>query len=448
MVDLLIKNGLVVTMDKDRRIISDASVAVDDGRIVSVKRGRGGKGKPDEVIDARGKIVMPGLICAHTHLYGMLLRGAPLKIEPPTDFAQILQRVWWPMDEAMTKEDAYASALISCLEFIKTGTTLFADTFSGPNAISGVLDRIAAAVGQSGMRGIIAFEATERHTHAEGARGTKENERFIQKTKKERVHRIQGMFSVHASFTVSDELLRYARELASKYKVPLTIHTSEGLGDLYHNYERYGKRTVERLNDVGLLGPDAVLAHCVQVNDDELAIIKKTGAKVAHNPMSNMLNAVGVTPAVKMLSMGIPVGLGNDGYIFDGFENIRAAFLLHKVALRDPRAISPMEALEMATIKGAELYGLQNELGSIEPGKLADIIIVDPTLAPTPIRPESVVGHIVNTVDGDDVETVVVGGNVLMRDRKLLTMEEADVVKTARKSAEKLWQKLGAIRRS
>ncbi|MDI6643182.1 MAG: amidohydrolase family protein [Candidatus Hodarchaeaceae archaeon] len=447
MVDLLIKNGLIVTMDGGRRIIADGSVAVDDGRIVSVKRGRWGKGKPDEVIDARGKIVMPGLICSHTHLYGMLLRGAPLKVEPPTDFAQILQRAWWPMDEAMTKEDAYASALISCLEFIKTGTTLFADTFSGPNAISGVLDRIAAAVEQSGMRGILAFEATERHTHAEGSRGTKENERFICKIRKERVRRVQGMFSIHASFTVSDELFHYVRELASRYKVPLTIHTSEGLADLYHNYERFGKRTIERLNDVGLLAPDVVLAHCVHVNDDELTIIKKTGAKVAHNPMSNMLNAVGVAPVVKMFSMGIPVGLGNDGYIFDGFENIRAAFLLHKVALRDPRAISPMEALEMATIRGAELYGLQNELGSIEPGKLADIIIVNPALAPTPIHPESVVGHIVNTVDGDDVETVIVGGNVLMRDRKMLTMDEAEAVKVARKSAEKLWQKLGAIRR-
>lgn len=447
MVELLIKNGLVVTMDKDRRIIADGSVAVDEGRIVSVKRGGSGKGKPEEVIDARGKIVMPGLICSHTHLYGMLLRGAPLKIEPPSDFSQILQRVWWPMDEAMTKEDAHASALISCLEFIKTGTTLFADTFSGPNAISGVLDKIAAAVEQSGMRGIISFEATERHTHAEGSKGIKENERFILKTKKERMHRVQGMFSIHASFTVSDELLRYARELTSRYKVPLTIHASEGLVDLYHNYERFGKRTIERLRDAELLGPDVVLAHCVHVNDNELAIIKKTGTKVAHNPMSNMLNAVGVAPVVKMLSMGIPVGLGNDGYVFDGFENMRAAFLLHKLALGDPKVISPMVALEMATIRGAELYGLENELGSIESGKLADIIIVDPKRAPTPVRPESVVGHLVNTVNGDDVETVIVGGNILMRDKKMLSMEEEEAIKVSRKSAEKLWQKLGAVKK-
>ncbi|MDI6819876.1 MAG: amidohydrolase family protein [Candidatus Hodarchaeaceae archaeon] len=447
MVDLVIKNGLIVTMDKEHRIIANGSVGVEDGRIVSIGRRIKVEGKPEETIDAKGKIVMPGLICSHTHLYRGFLRGAPLKIEPPTDFSQILQRTWWPMDEAMTREDAYASALISCLGFVKTGTTLFADTFSGPNAITGVLDRIAAAVEQSGIRGIIAFEATERRTHAEGAKGTRENERYIRKIKKERTSRVRGMFGIHASFTVSEELLRYVRELASRYKVPITIHTSEGLVDLYHNYERFGRRTVERLCDAGLLGADVVLAHCVQVNDDELDIIKRTNTKVAHNPMSDMLNAVGIAPIAKMLSMGISVGLGNDGYIFDGFENIRAAFLLHKIALRDPRAISPMEALEMATIRGAELYGLENELGSLEAGKLADIIIIDPATAPTPIRPESVVGHLVNTITGNDVETVIVGGTAVMRERKLLTLDEQETVKVARKAAEKLWQKLGAIRR-
>jgi len=446
-VDLLIKNGLVVTMDKDRRILKEGTVAVENGRIASVGRGIKIKEKPEETIDAKGKIVMPGLICSHTHLYGMLLRGAPLKIEPPSDFSQILQRVWWPMDEAMTRDDAYASALISCLEFIKTGTTLFADTYSGPSSITGVLDRIADAVDKSGIRGIIAFEATERRTYAEGAKGVRENERFIKKIKKERMRRVRGMFSIHASFTVSDELVRHVRERASQYKAPITIHVSEGLIDPLYNYQKFGKRTIERLRDVDLLAPDVVLAHCVNVNDDELAIIKSTGAKVAHNPMSNMLNAVGVAPVVKMLKMGISVGLGNDGYIFDGFENIRVAFLLHKVAHRDPRVISPMEALEMATIRGAELYGMENELGSLEPGKLADVIIIDPSIAPTPVRPESVVGHIVNTVGGDDVETVIVGGSVVMRNRKVLTLDEDEVVKISKKAAEKLWMKLGAIRR-
>lgn len=446
MVDLLIKDGLIVTVDKNRQIIAKGSVAIENGRIIGVGKSLKLDEKPEKVLNASGKIVMPGLICSHTHLYAVFLKGIPVKNDSITDLTQTLKQIWWQMDEALTREDAYASALFSCLEFIKTGTTMFADTFSGPNAITGVLDHIARAVERSGIRGILSFEATERRTHAEGSRGVRENERFIVKVKKQRSRLVRGMFSVHASFTASDELLQYVRNLADRHKAPITIHACEWFGDVYFSYEKFGKRTVERLFDVGFLGPDVVLAHCVHVNDDELSMIKKTGAKVAHNPMSNMLNAVGVAPIVKMLSMGIPVGLGNDGYIFDGFENIRAAFLLHKVAHLDPRVISSWDALEMATIKGAELYGLENELGSIEPGKLADLIIINPSLSPTPVRVESVVEHILNTINSGNVETVIVGGNIVMEDRKVLTLDEREVVENSRKSAEKIWQKIGVIR--
>lgn len=448
MVDMLVKDGLIVTMDRDRRVIAGGSIEIEDGRMVSIGRGKEvGREKPDQVINARGKIVMPGIVCSHTHLHGTFFRAAPLKVEHPADFVQILRNVRWPIEEEMTRDDAYVSALSSCLHFIKTGTTFFADTFSGQNAITGVLDRIAAAIRRSGIRGIIAFEATERRTHAEGAKGTRENERFIRKVKKERVPKVRGMFGIHAPFTVSDELLHYVRELASRYEAPITIHASESLADLYHSYEHFGKRPIDRLKDAGLLGHDTIPVHCVHASEEELEILKKTGAKVAHTPMSNMLNGVGVAPVVRMLSIGIPVGLGDDGCTPDGFENLRTAFLLHKLALRDPRVISPQEVLEMATVKGAELYGLQEELGSLEPGKLADLIIVNPALAPTPLRPETVVGHLVHNTSGGDVETVIVGGRVVMNERKVMALDEAEVVKAARQSVEKLWQKLGVIGR-
>jgi cytosine/adenosine deaminase-related metal-dependent hydrolase len=447
MSSLLIKNGLIVTMDKDRRVIPDGSVAVEDGRVVSLRRGTPGKGKHEEVIDARGKIVLPGLVCAHTHLYRIFLRDAPLIAESPTDLSQLMQRLRWPVEEAMTKEDAYTSALFSCLRLMKSGITFFADTFSGPNVVRGVLDRIASAIERSGVRGIIGFEATERRTHTEGARGAMENERFIKRIKKERTSFVQGMFCIGASFTVSDELFRFVRELASRYKAPMSVHVSEGLIDVYHNYEHYGKRTIERLNDIGILAPDVVLAHCVHVNDDELEIIKKRGAGVAHNPMSDMLGGAGIAPVAKMLSMGIPVGLGNDGYVFDGFENIRVASLLQKVACGNPQVISPSEALEIATIRGAELYGLQNELGSIEHGKLADMIIIDPAQTPAPLHSGSVAPYLVNGVSGSDVETVIVGGRVVVREGKVQTVDEAEVARVARKSVEKLWEKLGLTRR-
>jgi 5-methylthioadenosine/S-adenosylhomocysteine deaminase len=444
MASILVKGGITVTMDLDRRILSDHSIIVEDGKFTAIGKTSDiiRDWRADEVIDASGAIVMPGLVCSHTHLYGMLLRGAALDIVPPSDFTQILQRIWWPVDESLTFEDAYASALVGCVEFLKTGTTTFADTYSGPNSIEGVLDRIAQAIREVGIRGLIAFEATERHSKEEGERGVQENARFARKIGGEKGSKVRPLFSLHASFTVTDELIQLVRRLASELAVPATIHTSEGLGDLQHNMVRYGKRTVERLRDVGLLAPDVVLAHCVHVNDSELDIVAKSGAKVAHNPMSNMLNAVGTAPVLEMLRRGISVGLGNDGYIFDGFENMRAAYLIHRVMCRDPNAIDAYTVLEMATIRGAELYGLAKELGSIELGKKADLIVIKPEVLPTPLSSDTVVGHLINSVDGDDVRTTVVDGRIIMRDRAVLTTDEKRAQRKGQEAAAGLWERL------
>lgn len=442
MVDLLIKNGVLVTMDAQRRILEGHAVAVKAGKIVEVDRTENLERKHNqaEAIDATGRIVMPGIICSHSHLYGMLLRGASLNIDPPSDFTQILQRVWWPVDEAMNFEDAYASALVACLEFAKSGVTTFADTYSGPNSISGVLDHIARAVGEVGIRGLIAFEATERHSAEEGEKGVQENVRFAEKVKPE--SKARPLFSIHASFTVSDALIRRVKQLAQKYHVPITIHASEGLVDLHHNLENYGKRTVERLRDVGLLGPDVVLAHCVNLDEKEIGILEETDTGVAHNPMSNMLNAVGVAPLLQMLKRNVRVGLGNDGYIFDMFENMRAAFLLHRVYHKNPNAIDPYTILEMATVNGAGLYGMRKEVGSIEPGKKADIILIKPSVLPTPLNANSAVGHLINTVDGDDVETVFVEGKPIVKNKKLVTFDEEKAQSIAQAAAAKLWDRL------
>jgi putative selenium metabolism protein SsnA len=446
LVDFLIKNGVLVTMDGQRRILEGHAVAVEAGKIVEVDRTETLERKHNraEAIDAAGRIVMPGIICSHSHLYGMLLRGASLNIDPPSDFTQILQRVWWPLDEAMNFEDAYASALVACLECAKSGVTTFADTYSGPNSISGVLDHIARAVGEVGIRGFIAFEATERHSAEEGEKGVQENVRFAEKVKPE--SKARPLFSIHASFTVSDALIRRVKQLAQKYHAPITIHASEGLVDLQHNLENYGKRTVERLRDVGLLGPDAVLAHCVNLNEKEIDILADTGTGVAHSPMSNMLNAVGVAPLLQMLKRNVRVGLGNDGYIFDMFENMRAAFLLHRVHHKNPNAIDPYTILEMATVNGAGLYGVGKEVGSIEPGKKADIILIKPSVLPTPLNASSVVGHLINTVDGDDVETVLVEGKLIVKNRKLVTFDEDKAQSIAQAAAAKLWDRLKTVK--
>jgi cytosine/adenosine deaminase-related metal-dependent hydrolase len=177
-----------------------------------------------------------------------------------------------------------------------------------------------------------------------------------------------------------------------------------------------------------------------------LDIVAKSGAKIAHNPMSNMLNAVGTARVPDMLRRGIRIGLGNDGYIFDGFENMRAAYLIHRSVLRDPNAIDAYEILEMATIRGAELYGLEKQLGSIERGKSADLIVVKPDILPTPLNADSVVGHLINTITGHDVRTTIVDGRIVMRNRTVTTLDEMGAQRKGQDAAAALWQRLRTMK--
>ncbi|MFX1417067.1 MAG: amidohydrolase family protein [Promethearchaeota archaeon] len=435
----LIRGGLVVTGDEKGTVHSDGYVLFEGNRILEV-----GAGKPREsagnIVDAKGSLVIPGLVTAHTHLYGILLRGASLNIDPPTDFAQILQRVWWPLDEKLTLEDAKASALSASADMLRNGSTFFADTYSGPNSIKGSLDAIADGANQVGIRSMLAFEMTERDSPKDGQKGLTENLRFAKRADSDSLANL--MVSVHASFTLSDELIQKAVEEARRLDVPVTIHTSEGLVDLYHNLERYGERTVERLSRLGVLAPKTVLAHCVHVDDIELDLIALHGASVAHNPMSNMLNAVGTAPVPEMLKKGITVGLGNDGWIYDPFENMRCALTVHRLATGNPSVIGPDEVFRMATLEGAKCYGLENEIGSLEEGKLADIVVLDTSRLPTPLTPESAIGHLVNTFGGRDVASVFVDGVSVVEKGRLRLIEDEEVSRVSMESAESLWTRL------
>jgi 5-methylthioadenosine/S-adenosylhomocysteine deaminase len=437
--DLLIQNALVVTGDEKGTIYERGHVSATNGIITSIGPDDPSR-KAESVIDASGCVIIPGLITAHTHLYGILLRGASLNIEPPTDFAQVLQRVWWPVDEALTVDDAYASALSASADMLRNGSTLYADTYSGPNSIEGSLAAIAKGTKEVGIRGIIAFEITERNNPEEAERGLKEGINFVKSIKNNEL--ISGMMSLHASFTVGDEMVRMAVEEARKLDIPITVHTSEGLVDLYHNLETSGERTVERLDRLGVLGTRTVLAHCVHVNDHEMDLIAKRKSSVAHNPMSNMLNAVGVAPVPSMLKRGITVGLGNDGWIYDPFENMRCAMTVHRLASGNPSEISPEEVFKMATLDGARCYGLENQLGSLEKGKLADIVILNGSTVPTPLTKKSVIGHLLNTFSGKDVRDVFVNGIHTVEKGRLCLTSDDHVAQVSRKSARNLWTRL------
>jgi len=444
-VDTLINNALIVTMNRKGDIIPRGYVAIRDGKIVDVGAGDGrAKYSAEEVIEVKRAVVTPGFVCAHTHFYGILLTGSPWfgVIEPPSDFQQNLQRIWWPLDESLTYEDIYVSALLGAMMLARTGTTFFKDLLDAPNAISGSLDHIERAVNEVGIRGFAGYSVTQRRSIKEGYEGLNENERFVRKTLSDKETRVKGVFTVHASFTVTDDILVKTKELADKYGTIYALHVEEGLIDVYHSIERYGKRPIERMRDIGFLSPRLMAIHVVQATEDELKILKKYGVKVAHNPMSNMINGVGVPPVPKMLSMGITVGLGNDGYIMDVFDNMRSAFLLHKVHLRDPRVMPVDTVVRMATIDSAKVLGVESNIGSIEPGKDADITIISPEFVHTPLDERTVYGHLVNTFTGNDVWGVLSRGEWVVKNRMFTRVDTEKVMEYAHKVVNRLWDRM------
>lgn len=444
-VDILVSNALIVTMNSERRVLDRGYVAIRDGVIVDVGVGEDTeKYTAEETISGKRAVVTPGLLCAHTHLYGLLLTGSPWfnRIESPSDFQQNLQRVWWAVDVLIGYEEAYASALMGSILFAKSGVTGFFDNISSPNTINTVLDYVERGVSEVGLRGFLSFEATQRRSDEEGFRGLAENERFIRKNNSDPSKLVKGAIYVHASFTVKDELLIKAKELSDKYNALLAIHTEEGLVDVYHNIERYGLRPIERLYRLGFLGPRTHLVHAVHTSDEELELVKLTGSHVAHNPTSNMLNAVGVARIPDMLKTGINVGLGNDGYIFDYFEVMRSAFLLHKLWRRDPRVMTPLQVFEMATINVAKMFHLDSIIGSIEPGKRADIVILKPRTPNTPVNSQTIYSHLVNTFSSRDVDTVIVDGELVLRDGKLVKVDEEKAVDYVHSAVEQFWDRL------
>ncbi|MHA2225102.1 MAG: amidohydrolase family protein [Candidatus Hodarchaeales archaeon] len=438
---LLLKNGLVVTMNGNNEVISKGNVLVENGKIIAV--GKTESTEIDNVIDCNHQLIFPGFVCAHTHLYSALLRGAPLSIDPPTDFTQNLQRIWWPMDEAITLQDAYASALYAVYELALNGVTAYLDTFSAPNCIENSLDRISKATQDVGTRGVICFESTERRSKEEGIRGLEENRRFISINDPEK-SLLHGIYCLHASFTVSNELIHKTNEYAAETDSFKTIHTSEGLGDLQHNMEKYGKRTVERLYDEGFLGSKTALAHAVHVNHHEIDLIAQTNTNIAHNPKSNELNAVGTANLPEMIQKGINVGVGNDGFIYDAIENMRTAYLTHKLNHRNPSQLpTPLQVVQMITLNAAQAIGLEELIGSIEIGKAADFVILDTSALPTPIHKENVYSHLIyGSFSRRDIKWVIVNGKIVVKNGIHTSLDATQVSQQSKDSAVDLWNRL------
>lgn len=440
---LLVGNGWLITQDDRLPLIADGCVAIQDGLIAEVGGTADLRSRyPDaQFVDARGRMIMPGLINAHTHLYSAFARGMALKDEAPGNFIEILERLWWRLDRALTLEDVYLSAMASLIDCIKNGTTTVFDHHSSPRAVTGSLFRIAEAARQTGVRSCLCYEVTDREGAEVTAQAIEENRAFLQDCKRSGDSLLRGLFGLHASFTLSDRTLVRCALLAEELDAGFHVHVAEGQADAAQCRREHGMGVVERLHGLGILGGKTIAAHCVHISNREIDLLQESKTSVVHNPESNMANAVGCAPVLEMLHSGVRVGLGADGCTADMLESLKAANTLHKHETRQPGAGSaeiPAMLFGGNAAIATECFG--RPVGKLIPGAHADLIIMDYD-PPTPLRASNITGHILFGLSGRAVETTIIGGQLVMRDRKLLAIDEQEIMAQARPAAEKLWQR-------
>jgi 5-methylthioadenosine/S-adenosylhomocysteine deaminase len=440
-VSLIVAGGDVVTMNRERHVLSPGAVAVDGVNIVAVSTPEdvARRFTAAETIDASGQVVLPGLVNTHTHAAMVIYRG----LADDLALMDWLQKYIFPAEaKTVSPEMVRVGTRLAALEMIQSGTTTFADMYYFEEEVG----RVAKAAGLRGVLGetIIGFPVADARTPAEALTRT---EAFIREFAGDDL--VTAVPAPHSTYTVDEASLRAVRELADRYKVPILIHVAETEDEVRIIDQRHHMTPVGWLASIGFLAPDVVMAHGVWVTDDDIATIRRTGASVSHNPESNMKLASGIAPVPKLLAAGVTVGLGTDGAAsnndLDMFGAMRQAAFLHKIATRDPQAIPASVALEMATIDGARALGLDRTIGSLEVGKRADLITVSMAGArQTPMY--NPVSHLVYVSRGGDVRTTIVNGRVLMREREMRTLDERVVLADARALARKVREAVAATR--
>lgn len=441
---MILKNGRVITQDKDRPYIEDGAVVIEGNKIIAVDTTENilAKYKEEDIIDVDGKVIMPGFINTHHHIYSAFARGMASSGKPNENFLEILENLWWKIDKKLSLEDLKYSAYTTYIDCIKKGVTTVFDHNASPFAVTGSLDSIADAAKDLGLRTCLCYEVSDRDGEKIAQEGIDENINFIKKYNTDEQNMIKGMFGLHASFTLSDETLRKCDEELKGLNAGYHVHVAEGIDDLEQCLEKYGKRVVERLRDMNILGDKTIAVHCIHVTDDELNILRDTNTMVVHNSESNMGNAVGCQPFLELHQKGITIGLGTDGYTSDMTESMKVANIIHKHVKQNPSVAwgeVPVSMFENNR-KIAQKY-FSGDLGILRAGALADVIVVDYDPL-TPMNENNINSHILFGFTGKDVVTTIIDGKVIMQDRKLVGINEKEIFKTSREVAKKLWDRM------
>ncbi len=429
--DIVITNGIVVTQDDAGTLVENGSVCVSGDRISYVGNAAGIDIRDaGRVMDASGGIIMPGLVNTHTHAAMTCFRG----LADDRELMDWLNNYILPAEARLDYETVYTAAKLACAEMMLSGTTCFSDMYLFEDAV-------AEAAHAAGMRAVVGEVLYDFDSPSYGAidKGFEYTRRLIEKWRGDPL--VSIAVEPHSPYLCAPELLERAAAMAENYDIPLIIHLAETKQERALLLDRYGKAPVAHLADIGVLSPHVLACHCVDVDETDIGLLKRYGVKVSHNPESNMKLASGIAPVPAMIEAGVCVGLGTDGPAsnnnLDMFMEMDTAAKIHKVNLLDPTAMSARTVLAMATRNAARALGLENETGSLEIGKKADIIVVD-THKPHMTPMYDVVSHLVYSASGGDVDTVLINGRIVVENRRLLAFDMTEAMDRMRAVAREI----------
>ena len=449
---ILIKNGYIITLNKDREIFVDGSLFIDNDEIVDVGKSEDLKGHRAElVLDAKNMIIMPGFIDTHIHLSQALIRGCADDVS----LVDWLKKYVWVLQGNFTEDDGRVSAELCMAEMIRTGTTSFIDCMIHSRY---GFDGIAKSVERVGMRGALSKIIMDSTGYADSADimypgmiedaddCLKETDEMYSKWHNKADGRIQVWYGLRSLGAVTSELFKDVARRTREKNTRMTMHLGEVVDDVRYVKENYGTNLTTFARDHDLLGPEMVFAHGIHFEDPELKVLADTKTNISHCPASNMKLASGFAKIPQMLKAGVPVSLGCDGgpsnNTYDLVREMRLAALIHKSYVNDPLVVTAEQAIEMATLGGAVAMGIDDKVGSLERGKLADVILIN--LHELGLTPHTnPLSNLVYSGSGDYVDTVIVNGRILMQDKHLLTLDEAEVMSNARKHSAALMERAG-----
>ena len=440
---LLVGNGKLITRDPALPYLEDGAVALDGEVVKEVGALADLKAKyPDaEFVDAKGGVIMPGLINVHTHIYSGLARGLAIEGNNPTNFLEVLEGMWWNIDRHLTLDGTRASAYATVLDCIRDGVTTIFDHHASFCEIPGSLFAIKDVCQELGIRANLCYEVSERDGEEKTRQSIQENADFAKWAKEQDDDMIKAMFGGHALFTISDKTFEEMVK-ANDGMTGFHIHVAEGMNDVYDSLQNYGCRPINRLLYNGILGEKTMLGHCIHVSPAEMDIIKETNTMVCHNPESNMGNAVGCSPVLQLYNRGILIGLGTDAYTHDMLESLKVLLPMQRHNVCQPN-VGWCEATGMLFQNNAKICSryFKKPLGVLKPGAAADVIVMD--YKPfTPFSDANIDGHMLFGMMGKNCRTTIINGKVLYKDREFVGIDEDKINAWCMEQSKKLWGEL------